>query len=73
MPESTSVLQAKSRLGTASRWGTPGEVEDARRDLAAAKIEQYVASVVADAPPLTDAQRDRLAGIIRASREARAK
>lgn len=40
-------------------------VLDARRDAAAARMEDYVARVVAEAPPLTDAQRDRIAALLR--------
>ncbi len=34
---------------------------DARRDLRAARAEQYVRDLVQSAPPLTPEQRDRLA------------
>jgi hypothetical protein len=61
---SSSVLSARGRLGAAQRNNTPA-VPDARRDLAAAKLEQYVAKVVATAPPLTSAQRDRIAALLR--------
>lgn len=57
------VQQAKGRLGAAARLG--GDVTGARRDLAAAKIEQYITEVVASAPPLTQEQRDRLAALLR--------
>lgn len=40
-------------------------IEPARRDLAAAVLEQYVAKVVAAAPPFTPAQRDRIAALLR--------
>jgi len=43
----------------------------ARRDLAAAQIAVAVAKAMADAPPLTDEQADRLAEIIRTSGGAR--
>lgn len=38
---------------------------DARRRLAVANLEQYIGRVTADAPPLTDEQRDHLAALIR--------
>ena len=38
---------------------------DAERDLAAAKLADYIRTVVDAAPPLTPAQRDRLAGLLR--------
>lgn len=62
---STAIQAARARLGSASRWGTPAEAADARRDLAAANLEQYIGKVTADAPPLTDEQRDHLAALIR--------
>jgi hypothetical protein len=37
---------------------------DARRDYAAAKIEHSVRRIVGAAPPLTEAQRTRLAAIV---------
>lgn len=41
------------------------EVIEARRSLKAIRLEEYVARVVAEAPPLTDAQRDRIAALLR--------
>lgn len=38
---------------------------EARRALAVAKLESYIAAVVAAAPPLTDDQRSRLALVLR--------
>lgn len=61
---STPLLQARGRLAIATRYGREDDALAARRDLAAAKIEQYVSKVVADAPPLTDAQRARLARLL---------
>jgi len=40
-------------------------VVGAERDLAAAKLADYVAKVVDAAPPLTPAQRDRIAALLR--------
>jgi hypothetical protein len=37
------------------------EVLNARRDLHAARLEDYVTRTLATAPPLTDEQRERLA------------
>lgn len=58
---SREVLSARGRLGYAKKSGDPSAVATARRDLAAAKLEDYISAVVAEAPPLTPAQRDRLA------------
>lgn len=40
-------------------------VAEARRDLAVATIEQAVAKALAKAPPLTPAQIDRIAAVLR--------
>jgi len=40
------------------------ELLDARRDLLAARAEQYITELVAAAPPLTAVQRSHLAGIL---------
>ncbi len=58
------IRQAKSALGVATRRGDSAAAEAARRDLAAAKLEQYVARIVSEAPPLTSSQRDRIAALI---------
>lgn len=62
---STKLKRAVSRAGSAARWGTPDDAVAARRELAEARIEEYVTRILADAPPLTDSQRDRLAGLLR--------
>lgn len=59
----TPLPIAKSRLGNATKHGTPDEVLDARRDFKEAKIAAYVQRVLAEAPPLTDDQRARLAAL----------
>jgi hypothetical protein len=41
------------------------EIEIARRDLRAARLEHYIRKAVDAAPPLTPAQRDRLALLLR--------
>lgn len=61
----TEVAQTRSRVAVAARRGTPDEVAEAKRDHAAAKIAAHIAKVVAEAPPLTPEQRDRLAGLLR--------
>ena len=50
---------------TAKRTGDRAPVERIRRDYAAASIEDYVRRTVDSAPPLTDAQRDRIAALLR--------
>lgn len=66
-----SVNQARSRPGNATKkaksQGLLSEVApsvvDARRQLAEAKINEFVARTVATAPPLTEEQLTRLAGL----------
>lgn len=57
----SAAQSARNRVGVAVRRGTAADIERARRDLAAAKLEEYIQRVVDAAPPLTDAQRERLA------------
>lgn len=63
------VLDARSRLATTVRLhrNDTKRVTDARRDLAAAKLAEYVRKTVAEAPPLTDEQRERIAALLRPS------
>lgn len=62
----TRVPKAKSRLAVGIRLQKgPEEIEAARADLAAAKLEAYVARVVAEAPPLSPDQIDRVAALLR--------
>lgn len=63
---SASVLKARSNLGNAVRRRDPEQIAEARRTLAAAKLEDYVARVLAEAPPLTLAQSSRIASMLRA-------
>ena len=63
------VLSARAAVAVASRrsrGGTadPAAIANARRELAAAKLERYVREVVAAAPPLTTEQRSRIAAIL---------
>lgn len=59
------ILAARSRLGVAVRRNEPAAIEAARQELAAAKLASYVAKVVAEAPPLTPEQLDRVAVLLR--------
>ncbi len=62
-------LAARGRLGEISRRHSnqPDLIQDARRELAVAKIEDYVQRVVNDAPPLTAEQRLRLGALLLAN------
>lgn len=63
MSASPSV-KARAQVGVAVRTKNRALEVQARRDLAAAKIEAYVQKVVAEAPPLTSEQRARLAALL---------
>lgn len=60
------ALSARNHLGATVRRH-PHDLEKiavARRELAAAKITDYIEKVVAEAPPLTDEQRARIAALL---------
>lgn len=63
------VSKPRGRVGALSRSRAANDPEllDARRELAAANLEQYIARVVATAPPLTSEQQERLAGLLRSA------
>ena len=63
----TRALKARNQLAVACRHH-PDQIEDRRRDLAAAKISDYIEKVLAAAPPLTDAQRTALAELLKPAR-----
>lgn len=60
----TRTASAKGRLMRAHRF-TPDQIEDRRRDLAEAKIADFVEKILTSAPPLTDEQRTRLAELLK--------
>ncbi len=62
----------RSRLAAHSRY-RPEDTETAdslRRDLRAARAEDYIKKLVAEAPPLSETQRDRLALLLRGGTSA---
>jgi hypothetical protein len=61
---SNPVLTQRARLAANLRHHPDADHTDARRELAAAVLEQHVRRVVAEAPPLTDAQRDRICALL---------
>lgn len=63
-PRVSEVSSLRGRLANAHRRGAEDEIIEVRRDLAMAKIQQYAEKVVAEAPPLTEEQRARLAGLL---------
>lgn len=56
----------RARVATLSRSRavTDPELVEARRSLRAARLEDHVRKALADAPPLTDAQRERIARLL---------
>lgn len=64
---SDSWTTERARIASWSRNRPQGDPElvEARRNLKAVKLEEHVARVVAEAPPLTPAQLDRIAGLLR--------
>ncbi|WP_131812477.1 hypothetical protein [Mycolicibacterium fortuitum] len=58
-------------IARATMHNNPADELQARRDLAEAKIAQYVERVLATAPPLSDEQRTRLAELLRPVRGAK--
>lgn len=58
--------QHRARLAQKTRKLGPDSAEtlDARRDYAAARLEDHVRQTVASAPPLTDEQRSRIAALL---------
>ena len=63
----SQTLHHRARVGALSRSRRPDDPEllNARRDLAAERLAAYVAKTVAQAPPLTAEQRDRIAALLR--------
>jgi hypothetical protein len=61
--------RANALWAIGNRWGNiPAELVEQRRRHKAAALEQHIREVVDSAPPLTAAQRDRLAVILSAGR-----
>lgn len=69
------VSKARASVAALSRCVRNGErpaddpdLVTARRDLNAARLESYIEKVLAQAPPLSDEQRNRLAELLRPAR-----
>ena len=62
---SPAVATERGRVASLSRSRAADDPElvSARRNLYAATLESHIARVLAEAPPLTDDQRRRLAGL----------
>ena len=55
---------ALARHAAAVRWDKPNQADTAR-DLATARIAEYIERVVAEAPPLTPERANRLAALLK--------
>ena len=64
---SRSISTAKAKVAALSRTRTPDDPEfiEARQNLAAANIAAYIERQVKAAPPLSDAQLDRITILLR--------
>lgn len=64
-----SWTHERARVASLTRSRTPDDPDlvAARRNLRAARLEDYIRRTVAAAPPLTAEQRDRLAVLLRAT------
>lgn len=67
----SAILHQRAKIGALSRSRNQDDPElvGAKRDLAEAKITAYVEKILAQAPPLNDEQRTRLAELLRPARQ----
>lgn len=72
VPISAQSRAARARLAKSTQATGPDSIEtvDARRDFAAARLDDYIRDTLAKAPPLSGEQRDRLAELLKPAREA---
>jgi hypothetical protein len=76
MPERRTISPVKARLRARTaglgNGGYPpdhAKVVEAKRDLKMVNVEEYITKALAEAPPLTSDQRDRLAELLRPVRK----
>ena len=65
-----SWTKARSCLANTVKADPVDAIADARRELKAARLADYITRVVDEAPPLTGEQRDRLALLLRGTPNA---
>ena len=63
--ESWTSQRAKVASLSRSRSANDPELIEARQNLKALKLEEHVAKIVAEAPPLTPEQADKIAALLR--------
>ncbi|HEY3925008.1 MAG TPA: hypothetical protein VGL75_10650 [Acidothermaceae bacterium] len=63
MPSNSTIRSARGRYGAAKRHHSddPGIIEATLRELKDAQAQDYIRRLIDEAPPLSPAQRDRLA------------
>lgn len=65
MTRGTHHVKPRGRLGQLIRDNAPDEaIEEARRELKEATVQNYIERIVDGAPPLTADQRRRLAALL---------
>lgn len=57
--------KTRSRIALTARDHPDADLTDLRKQLKAERLAEHVAKVVDSAPPLTDDQRARIAGLLR--------
>ncbi len=62
--------RARLAVTTRHHGADAPQTQEARRDLRASRAEDYIRDLVASAPPLTTAQRDRLVVLLRTGANA---
>jgi hypothetical protein len=69
MAISKAAAHHRARVAALSRDRQSGDPDlvGARRELRAVRLEDHVTRVLAEAPPLTDEQLQRIAGLLRAA------
>ena len=61
----SSWTKTRSQIAHEKKRDPHADVTELKRQLKAERLEEYVARVVAEAPPLTPEQRDRIASLLR--------
>lgn len=60
----TLINRGRVAALTRSRPASDPDLQEARRDLAASKLADYINRVISQAPPLTNEQRERLSALL---------
>lgn len=60
-----SWTHTRSQIAVAKKKNPHADVSGLQRQLRAERLAEHVAKVVSEAPPLTAAQRDRVAALLR--------